>query len=179
MFAPGARKGAARAVGLALAIATVIAPALPLGPLVAQPPLPLGVLWAAYGWAADDDGTWRRPTLLFALGLLHDQMSGGPFGLYPALYLIAFLMGRFFAAVMSSPNILSLWGGFSATAFATSLAAMAIAPIALGRGASAAPFAQAAAVTALLFPLVRQFYMSTAPTQRASPGPRPLQGARR
>ncbi|MBL8548905.1 MAG: hypothetical protein JNJ73_02890 [Hyphomonadaceae bacterium] len=173
LFAPGARRGAARTAGLVLAIATVILPALPLGPIVAQPPMPLGVLWAAYGWAADDDGTWRRPALLFTLGLLHDQMAGGPYGLFAALYLLTFLLGRSFAAIMSAPTLASIWGGFIATTAATTLAAMFLAPIAFGKGASAMQFAQAAAVTALFFPLVRSLYMNTGPTQRA------LQGARR
>ena len=55
----------------------MILPALPLGPVFAQPPLPLAVLWAAYGWAAEDNG-WRAPVALAMLGLLHDQLAGGP-----------------------------------------------------------------------------------------------------
>ncbi|MGE0829535.1 MAG: hypothetical protein AB7O04_09305 [Hyphomonadaceae bacterium] len=171
-FAPGAREGALRTIGLLLALLSVLLPALPFGPLAAQPPLPLAVLWAAYGWAADDNGSWRRPALLALLGLLHDQLAGGPYGLYAALYLITFLLGRIAANLMSSPNILSLWGGFTATTAATSLLAMALAPVALGRGASALPFAQAAAITVLLFPLVRPLYMRGAPTQRTTSGMR-------
>ncbi|HRE45411.1 MAG TPA: hypothetical protein PKY87_15760, partial [Terricaulis sp.] len=56
-----------RAFGLVLAIASVILPALPLGPLFAQPPLPLAVLWAAYGWAAEDEAGWRAVTCAFAM----------------------------------------------------------------------------------------------------------------
>jgi hypothetical protein len=44
-----------RALGFTLAVLSVILPALPLGPLFAQPPMPLAVLWAAYGWAAEDE----------------------------------------------------------------------------------------------------------------------------
>ena len=171
VFAPGARRGALRTLGFILAVASVIAPALPFGPFMAQPPLPLAVLWAAYGWAEDDDGTWRRPALLFALGLAHDQFAGGPFGLFPALYLLTFLFGRVASNVMGSPNLISLWGGFTATAGAASAAAMIVAPLALGPGASAVPFAQAAAITALLFPLARPLYM-TGGVMRAARGAR-------
>ena len=53
-----------RAWGFALAVASVILPALPLGGLFAQPPIPLAVLWAAYGWAAEDESSWRAPVIL-------------------------------------------------------------------------------------------------------------------
>jgi cell shape-determining protein MreD len=172
ILAPAARRGVLRMIGFIIAVLSVIVPSLPFGDLVAQPPLPLAVLWAAYGWAADDDGSWRRPAVLALLGFVHDQMAGRPYGLHAALYLIAFLVGRVAAALMSSPNRLSLWGGFAATALATSLAAWAIAPFALGRGASAMGFTQAAIVTTLLFPLVRPLYMSVAPVSRLAPGAR-------
>jgi hypothetical protein len=173
ILAPGARRSALRMIGFVIAVVSVIVPALPFGDLVAQPPLPLAVLWAAYGWASDDDGSWRRPTLLAVLGLIHDQMAGGQsYGLFVALYLVAFLVGRVTATLMSSPNLLSLWGGFAATALATVGAAWLVAPFALGRGASAVGFAQAAVVTTLLFPLVRPFYMSVAPVSRVVPAAR-------
>ncbi|NWG52266.1 MAG: hypothetical protein HXY28_00955 [Hydrogenophilaceae bacterium] len=163
-----AKRGASRGLGLALAVLSVILPALPFGPLFAQPPMPLAALWAAYGWAADDDGSWRRPALVAALGLLHDQMSGGQYGLFAALYLVAFLIGRFFARVTSSPNTLSILGGFALTAIATTAVAFALAPRAFGAGASAVKFAEAAAVTVLLFPFVRGLYMSAQPVTRAA-----------
>ncbi|MGE0045868.1 MAG: hypothetical protein AB7J28_05060 [Hyphomonadaceae bacterium] len=168
VLAPGARRGVLRSIGFFIAVASVIVPALPFGPLVAQPPLPVAVLWAAYGWADDDDGTWRRPALLFALGLLHDQLAGGPFGLYPVLYLLAFLFGRVASKLMGSPNLLSQWGGFVAATGAVCVAAWIIAPLAFGRHASAIAFVQACAVTALLFPLVRSFYMNDSLALRAA-----------
>ncbi len=161
-----------RAWGLVLAIASVILPALPLGPVFAQPFLPLAVLWAAYGWAAEDDSSWRAPVTLTLLGLLHDQMAGGPYGLFVALYLSAYLMGRGVAVVMSAPNLWSLWGGFAVTAALTVLFAWVLAPIVLGRQVSVAPYAMAAAVTVLLFPFVRSLYMSDAPSARPQAGGR-------
>jgi len=163
-----AKRGASRSFGFVLALLSVILPALPFGPLFAQPPMPLAVLWAAYGWAADDDGSWRRPVLIAALGLLHDQASGGQYGLFAALYLIAFLTARVIARIAASPNTLSLWGGFIVTALATSGAAFMIAPLALGAGASAIAFGEAAAITALLFPLVRGLYMNAQAVTRAA-----------
>jgi|CXWL01.1.fsa_nt_gi hypothetical protein len=161
-----------RALGFALAVASVILPALPLGPLFAQPPLPLAVLWAAYGWAAEDESSWRAPIVLVVLGLIHDQLAGGPYGLFVALYLSAYIIGRGAAVVMSAPNLVSLWGGFIVTAFLTVLVAMVIAPMGLGRYVSVRPYAEAATITAILFPLVRPLYMSATSSIRAQPGSR-------
>ncbi|MBL8543593.1 MAG: hypothetical protein JNJ63_07255 [Hyphomonadaceae bacterium] len=156
--------------GLVLAVASVILPALPLGPLFAQPPMPLAVLWAAYGWAAEDESGWRAPVALALLGLLHDQLAGGPYGLFVLIYLSAYLIGRVAAVLMSAPNLLSLWGGFIATALLTvvivTIVERVLLPIAVG------PYAEAAAITALLFPFVRPLYMSGAPSAWS-------QGARR
>jgi hypothetical protein len=153
-----------RAWGLALAVASVILPALPLGPAFAQPPLPLAVLWAAYGWAAEDESGWRAPLTLAVLGLLHDQLAGGPYGLFAVLYLAAYLIGRGAAVIMSAPNLISLWGGFIFTTLVTVAIAALIAPLAFGDNVSILPYAEAAIITAILFPLVRPLYMSAAPS---------------
>jgi hypothetical protein len=161
---------ALRAWGFALAVASVILPALPLGPIFAQPPLPLAVLWAAYGWAAEDESGWRAPITLALLGLLHDQLAGGPYGLFAVLYLSAYLIGRGAAVVMSAPNLLSLWGGFIVTVLFTVGVAWVAAPLALGDNVSVIPYAEAAIVTAIFFPLVRPLYMSASPSARPQPG---------
>ncbi len=153
---------ALRAWGLALAVASVILPALPLGSFFAQPPLPLAMLWAAYGWAAEDESGWRAPLALSVLGLLHDQLAGGPYGLFVLIYLSAYLIGRVAAVVMSAPNLVSLWGGFIVTALLSILIVIGveriIVPIAV------APYAEAALITAILFPLVRPLYMNSTNT---------------
>jgi hypothetical protein len=161
-------RGALRAWGLALAVFSVILPALPMGPLFAQPPMPLAVLWAAYGWAAEDESGWRAPLMLTLLGLVHDLLAGGPYGLFVTLYLSAYLIGRSVAVLMSAPNLLSLWGGFVLTAALTigiaALIARVFIPIAI------MPYAEAALITAVLFPLVRPLYMSGSPSMRPQPG---------
>ncbi len=161
-----------RAWGFVVAVASVVLPALPLGGLFAQPPIPLAVLWAAYGWAAEDESSWRAPVTLAALGLLHDQMAGGPYGLFPALYLSAYLIGRVAAVVMSAPNLLSLWGGFAVTALLTVAIARLLAPMGLGDNVSVEPYAEAAIITTVLFPFVRPLYMSAGPSLRPQPGHR-------
>lgn len=161
-----------RAWGLALAVASVVLPALPMGPIFAQPPLPLAVLWAAYGWAAEDESGWRAPLTLTVLGLLHDQLAGGPYGLFPVLYLTAYLVGRGAAVIMSAPNLISLWGGFIFTTLVTIAIAAVIAPLALGDNISILPYAEAATITAILFPIVRPLYMSASASIRAQPGAR-------
>lgn len=168
----GPSRGALRAFGFSLAVASVILPALPLGTLFAQPPMPMAVLWAAYGWAAEDESGWGAPLALAGLGLLHDQLAGGPYGLFVTLYLSAYLIGRVAAIVMSAPNLVSLWGGFIVTALATVLIAWFVAPLGLGRNVSVLPYAEAVIVTAILFPLVRPLYMSAAPSMRPQPGAR-------
>jgi cell shape-determining protein MreD len=160
-------RGQLRALGFALAVASVILPALPFGPLFAQPPLPLAVLWAAYGWAAEDESGWRAPVTLTVLGLLHDQLAGGPYGLFAVLYLSAFLIGRIAAVAMSAPNLVSLWGGFIVTALITVGVAYVVAPLGLGDNVSVAPYAEAAVITAILFPLVRPLYMSASANLRS------------
>ncbi|MES1156938.1 MAG: hypothetical protein ABUL73_04070 [Alphaproteobacteria bacterium] len=164
-------RGVLRAWGFVLAVASTILPAMPLGPMFTQPPMPLAVLWAAYGWAAEDESPWRAPTALLLLGLLHDQLSGGPFGLMTAIYLSAYLMGRVIAVVMGAPNLVSLWGGFIATTLGTVIVAALLAPWALGSNEKVWSYAEAAAITAILFPLVRPLYMSGSLAQRAQPGP--------
>lgn len=159
LLAPGARMSLARLAGLLIALVCVVAPALPLGPLAASPPLPLAVLWAAYGWAAMGETGWRAPFVLFLLGLLQDQLSGGPLGLFAIVYLAGFLLGRTAAAATRSPNLFTEWAGFVATMLAVCVIAAIIAPPALGGAAGLGPFALAAAVTALLFPLVRPLYI--------------------
>lgn len=163
-------RGTLRAWGFALAVLSVILPALPLGPVFAQPPLPLAVLWAAYGWAAEDESGWRAPLTLALLGLLHDQLAGGPYGLFVVLYLSAYLIGRVAAVAMSAPNLVSLWGGFIVTALITIGIAYLVAPLGLGRNVSVAPYAEAAIITAIMFPLVRPLYMSASASLR--PGAR-------
>ena len=170
MIARAPSRRVLRAWGLVIAVASVIVPALPMGPVIAQPPLPLAVLWAAYGWAAEDESGWRAPVTLTVLGLLHDQLAGGPYGLFAVLYLAAYLVGRGAAVIMSAPNLISLWGGFIFTTLVTVAIAAIIAPLALGDNVSILPYAEAATVTAILFPLVRPLYMSSAPSMRLQPG---------
>jgi hypothetical protein len=161
-----------RTWGLALAVLSVILPALPLGPLFAQPPMPLAVLWAAYGWAAEDESGWRAPLLLAVLGLLHDQLAGGPYGLFAGIYLAAYLAGRVLAGLMSAPNLVSLWGGFIGTVLFTVGVAYVLARLGLGPNISVLPYAEAAIITAILFPIVRPLYMSNSPSLRPQPGGR-------
>ncbi|MFT3729583.1 MAG: hypothetical protein QM759_17305 [Terricaulis sp.] len=159
-----------RAWGLVFAVASVILPALPLGGLFSQPPMPLAVLWAAYGWAAEDESSWRAPLVLGLLGLLHDQLAGGPYGLFLALYLSAYLVGRGAAVAMSAPNILSLWAGFAVTALLTVAVAKVLAPIGLGSNVSVSTYLNAVLITIVLFPIVRPLYMASGPSLRPQAG---------
>jgi hypothetical protein len=169
---PAPSRRALRVWGLVAALASVILPSLPFGGLFAQPPIPLAVLWAAYGWAAEDESSWRAPVVLALLGLLHDQLAGGPYGLFLALYLSAYLTGRVAAVAMSAPNILSLWAGFAVTALITVAIARVLAPIGLGSNVSVGGYLNAVLITIVLFPLVRPLYMSSGPSLRPQAGVR-------
>ncbi|HVY04291.1 MAG TPA: hypothetical protein VG983_11600, partial [Caulobacterales bacterium] len=114
---------------------------------------------AAYGWAAEGENGWRAPVTLAALGLLQDQMTGGPLGFSVLFFLVAYFLARIAARAMRTANLISPWMGFAATAAGASLVAVLIAPWALGGGASIGALAIAAFWTAILFPLVRPLYM--------------------
>jgi hypothetical protein len=159
ILTPNSRRGLFRLLGVVLVLVSIIAPAFPLGPLASHPWMPLAVLWAAYGWAAEPGSDWRAPLALFGFGVLHDGIAGGPLGLFATLYPLAFLIGKLAAASMRSPNVVSLWAGFIAMAVGVWLAAAAIAPWALGGQAAMAPWGESLLVTSLLFPLVRPLYM--------------------
>lgn len=159
-FGASYKRSGLRLVGLVLALACTVLPALPLGPLVQQPPIPVAALWAAYGWAADGDDSWRAPVSLAVLGLVQDQLAGGPLGFYVVIFVSAYFIGQFTANMMKTANLLSPWVGFAATAFASCMVAGLTAQVALNSAAALRPFALAALVTTLLFPLVRPLYMS-------------------
>jgi cell shape-determining protein MreD len=124
-----------------------------------SPPLPIAPLWAAYGWAADGEDGWRAPVALTMLGLLEDQLSGGPLGFYALIFLLAFFIGRVAANAMRTANFLSPWMGFAATAAGACIVAMAVAHLVLGEGGAIITFAASALITTALFPIVRPLYM--------------------
>ncbi|MFZ4068952.1 MAG: hypothetical protein ACOYJ6_02480 [Caulobacterales bacterium] len=159
LLTPLFQRSAASALGLALAVACLLAPALPLGPLRHSAWVPLAVLWCAFGWAARGETGWRAPAALFGLGLIHDLISGGAIGLFAILYLAAFLIGRSAANATRSHNLVTEWGGFAATVFAVGVIAVVIGPLIYQGAFGIGNFAIAAAVTTALFPLVRPLYL--------------------
>lgn len=159
VLTPQSRRNILRGLGLALVVYSITMPAFPIGVFGAQPWTPLAAVWAAYGWASQSGSGVRAPLALFAFGLVHDLLAGGPVGLFAMLYPIAFLIGRLAASAMRSPNVISLWAGFIATAAGLWVVAAFLVPWALGGRASMSLFAESLAVTALLFPLIRPLYM--------------------
>lgn len=164
------QRGGLRLIGFLLAVASVIVPAFPLGPLAGPPWMPLAVLWAAYGWAGEAEEAERinplrgarAPAILAGLGLVQDQLSGGPIGLFVSIYLAAYLIGWITARTMRSPNLWSLWAGFIAMCLGLCGVAAMLAKVALDASGTVVPFAQACAITAVLFPFVRPLYMNVA-----------------
>jgi hypothetical protein len=69
------------------------------------------------------------------------------------------------AGFMSAPNLVSL-GGFIGTAIVTIGVAYLLARLALGPNISVLPYAEAAIITAIFFPIVRPLYMSSSPSLR-------------
>jgi len=166
-FTADSARGGLRLVGIVVALASVVLPAFPLGAIATHPWTPLAVLWAAYGWAFEVEEMervdalkgLRAPTALAALGLLQDQLSGGPLGLFMIVYLGAYLIGWMAARAMRSPNVWSLWAGFIAMCVGLCAVVALVAPWALHGPLKIWLFAQSCAVTAALFPLVRPLYM--------------------
>lgn len=166
-FTPASTRGGLRLVGFFLAVASVVVPAFPLGPLAMHPWTPLAVLWAAYGWAFEVEEMervdalrgLRAPATLALLGLVQDQLSGGPLGLFMIVYLLAYLIGWVAARAMRSPNVWSLWAGFVAMCAGLCGVVSVVAPSALGGDIELRAFAACCAVTAALFPFVRPLYM--------------------
>lgn len=148
-----------RRIGWALAVVTVMAPALQLGPLFAQPPIPFGAVWLAFGLAAEDRGGPRAFIALFLLGLLHDQLAYNPYGLFAALYVSAYPLAWLAARAMSAPNWVALWGGFIACCAGLGVVGWLLARLAFGDSAPIIPMGLTLVATALLFPIVRPFYM--------------------
>ncbi len=149
-----------RSLGLLVAIACSVSPALPFAAFLTQPPLPFAAMWLAYGWAADGGGGWRAPVIILLLGLAQDWLSGGPLGLYALMFMGAYVIGGRAAGVMRSANFLSPWVGLVVTLVGVlALAALAV-PLALGPDTGLGAFGITLLVTAALFPLVRPLYMN-------------------
>lgn len=159
MLAAPFRRSTLRFFGFLLACICVIAPALPW---FSQPPLPIAALWCAYGWAAEDEehGGWKAPAALALLGLVQDQMSGGPLGFYALIFVVTYLIGKVAARTMRSANLISPWTGFLATAVGACIAAAGVSTLLLGNALAATrPFVVAALITGAVFPLVRPLYL--------------------
>jgi hypothetical protein len=159
LLSPLFQRSAASALGLALAILCLLAPALPVGPLSHSPFVPLAVLWCAFGWAARGETGWRAPAALFGLGLAHDLISGGALGFFVVLYLAAFLIGRGAANATRSHNLVTEWAGFAATVFAVGVIASLLGPMIYQGAFGIGNFAIAAAAATALFPVVRPLYL--------------------
>ncbi len=156
-FAAPFLRSSFRFAGLILACACVVLPSLPW---FAQPPVPLAPLWCAYGWAAEGDDRWPAPVALALMGLVQDQLAGGPLGFYALIFVSAYGVGKLAASTMRSANLISPWVGFAATAAGACVIAAGLATAVLGTGMeSARPFVVTAFITALLFPLVRPLYV--------------------
>jgi hypothetical protein len=150
------------ALGLALAVFCALAPALPWGPMFAQPPIPLAGLWVAFGLATDREGKarmWSGPLLLVLLGLLQDLLLGAPPGFHALLfvgcYLIAWAVAR---GGMSGSERPVVWTAFALTCLGVLGLAWLIAPQVLGRGVEFGPFGLTLAITAALFWLTMKLY---------------------
>jgi hypothetical protein len=169
-------RGLLRFWGVVIAVATVVLPAM--SHLFTQPPMPLGVLWLAYGWAAEEEGEargdhWlqqvmalRAPIALALLGLMQDELANSPLGLMMAIYLFAFLIGRV-VSVLIAPELVHPWVSFAVTALLSILVAAALARWAIGPDFPMKPYAETVLITIVLFPFVQPLFMDSAPTTRA------------
>lgn len=151
-----------KAVGLTLAVICAVAPSLPLGPLFAQPPLPMAALWLAFGYATERENkprAWLDPLTLAALGVLQDVFSGGPLGLHVLLFLGGYVVaGIVSRAGMSGSEPRNVWAAFLATCLGELLIAWAVGPLAVGADLELTAFALTLLITAGLFAITMKLY---------------------
>lgn len=136
----------------ALVVVYLLAQLSPLSRILDPGYWPLGPLWAAYGWSRGGPSL-RSATALFALGLLQDIISGGPFGLWPFAYVGAYAAALAVPAGLSENAVLAR--AVAAALGFSACAALAIitASFSLGHMPPVGVLFISLALTALLTPL--------------------------
>lgn len=131
----------------------ILAGAIPVGVPGFSAVSPLLALGVIFFWAVS------RPMLLppvavFGLGIVQDSLSGGPFGLWALVFLLAHFFIVSQRRVLIGISFGLGWASFAPVVFGAACLAWAGASIYYGTLVSVAPVLVQAALTLLVYPLV-------------------------
>jgi len=147
------RRGSSILVPTLVCLFAVIAAVLPYGSAGSIPLAPLFPLAAIYFFVL------TRPTLItpiavFAIGIFHDLLSGGPLGLWALVYLASYGVGAGFRLLFIGRSAGAAWPGFLIIAAGAALVAWLFASIFYQTFVPFVPVFGQMMITAALYPIM-------------------------
>lgn len=152
-----------------VALPLALVSALPLGPPHLGPAMPFLPAAAVFHW------TVYRPDLMprgavFAIGLLHDGLTGAPLGMAAAALLALQAAAAACRPFFAGATVAAAWLGFGALAAAAAALSWCLASLYHLAPVPAAPAAAQACLTAACYPLLARGFIAL---QRGLPAPSP------
>lgn len=133
-------------------VAGVLLLAMPIRAAGGFIPTPVLPLFVVYFWSIHAPG--YMPALsVFLIGLLQDFLSGGPLGLWPAVYLFTQFIVSSQRSYFAGREMKVLWAGFAFAALAASCIVWFIMSLMAGSALPAGKLAWQMAVTTAAYPL--------------------------
>lgn len=130
----------------------VLLVSLPVRPFGGYAPMPVLPLIAVYFWTVQAPAQLPSPAV-FLIGVLHDFLSGGPLGLWPAVYLCVQYVVLTQRAYFAGREIQVLWVGFAVAAIMASAMIWLITSLLNGRVLSIGPLLWIMLATVLVYPV--------------------------
>lgn len=131
----------------------VLLVSLPVRPFGGYAPMPVLPLIAVYFWTIQAPAQLPSPSV-FLIGLLQDFLSGGPLGLWPAVYLCVQYVVLSQRAYFVGRELQVIWVGFAVAALMASLMIWLVTSLLYGRVLSAGPLLWIMFATVLVYPIV-------------------------
>ena len=135
----------------------VLLVSLPVRPFGGYAPMPVLPLIAVYFWTVQAPAQLPSPSV-FLIGLLQDFLSGGPLGLWPAVYLCVQYVVLTQRAYFAGREIQVLWVGFAVTALMASIMIWLVTSLLNGRVLSIGPLLGIMFATVLVYPLMASVF---------------------
>jgi rod shape-determining protein MreD len=117
----------------------------------------LGII-AAFFWAVYAPQLFPPPAI-FALGIVQDFCSSGPFGFWATIYLAVYGFTLSQRVFFIGRSVLGVWLGFAAVSVLTAVAIWLLASTAYNRWVPPGEIFMQLAVTVIVFPLVAPLFM--------------------
>ena len=130
----------------------VLLVSLPVRPFGGYAPMPVLPLIAVYFWTVQAPAQLPSPSV-FLIGLLQDFLSGGPLGLWPAVYLCVQYVVLTQRAYFAGREIQVLWVGFGVAAAMASVMIWLVTSLLNGRVLSVGPLLWIMSATVLVYPV--------------------------